>query len=412
MYRSRAFLIVAVAACLWSLGAHRAAAQQPAVVPAPDVLQGDGRVSSFYTWTGPVPPKPGVMLRTEPLPAVLGLPQAAFEERVLYTSTDGVRGAGQTVVSGALFEPKGAPPRGGWPVVAWAHGTVGVADICAPSWAERSYRDIAYLDAWLARGFAVVATDYAGLGTPGGHPYLNARSEAYGVLDSVRAALAADPRLANTVIVVGQSQGAGAAFATAAFAPAYAPDVHVRGTVATGVPYFGPNAPAAKSDPTRVDPGIAYVFYATLAAQQVNPSLDPATVFTPAALPLFEVSRSACIYMLEQDVTLQKLTDATAYLPGLRAVLGSLAGGLVYPTLALKAPIFIGTGTADTDVDPAVQRKLVKDACAAGTIVEAHEYLGLDHSETVNASLRDSLPFVAKVLAGTPIVPVCSPVPK
>ena len=29
--------------------------------------------------------------------------------------------------------PKGKPPKGGWPVITWAHGTTGVADICAPS---------------------------------------------------------------------------------------------------------------------------------------------------------------------------------------------------------------------------------------------------------------------------------------
>jgi hypothetical protein len=42
-------------------------------------------------------------------------------------------------------------------------------------------------------------------------------------------------------------------------------------------------------------------------------------------------------------------------------------------------------------------------------VVEAHVYSGLNHGETVNASLKDSLPFVKKVMAGETIVPVCSP---
>jgi hypothetical protein len=29
------------------------------------------------------------------------------------------------------------------------HGTVGIADVCAPSWAGRSERDITYLNHWL-----------------------------------------------------------------------------------------------------------------------------------------------------------------------------------------------------------------------------------------------------------------------
>jgi hypothetical protein len=70
---------------------------------------------------------------------------------------------------------------------AWAHGTVGIADVCAPSWAGRSEPDITYLNHWLDQGYAVVASDYQGLGTPGGHPYLTTRPEAYSVLDSVRA---------------------------------------------------------------------------------------------------------------------------------------------------------------------------------------------------------------------------------
>jgi Secretory lipase len=70
---------------------------------------------------------------------------------------------------------------------AWAHGTVGSADVCAPSWAGRSERDITYLNPWLDQGYAVVASDYQGLGTPGGHPCLTTRPEAYSVLDSVRA---------------------------------------------------------------------------------------------------------------------------------------------------------------------------------------------------------------------------------
>ena len=42
------------------------------------------------------------------------------------------RGA-KDAISGSVSVPKGKPPKGGWPVITWAHGTTGVADICAPS---------------------------------------------------------------------------------------------------------------------------------------------------------------------------------------------------------------------------------------------------------------------------------------
>jgi len=35
--------------------------------------------------------------------------------------------------AGVVLLPKGRMPRGGWPVISWAHGVVGLADQCAPS---------------------------------------------------------------------------------------------------------------------------------------------------------------------------------------------------------------------------------------------------------------------------------------
>lgn len=38
--------------------------------------------------------------------------------------------------------PKGNPSAGGWPVVSWSHGTVGVADRGAPSLDSEALADI------------------------------------------------------------------------------------------------------------------------------------------------------------------------------------------------------------------------------------------------------------------------------
>jgi len=390
-----------------------------AQAPREDLSQGDGRVSDFYVWTQPLPAQPGQMLRTEPLPTTLGLTNAGRQIRILYSATDGVAGKGIVPVSGALFLPKGEAPKGGWPIVAWAHGTVGVADICAPSWAGRSYRDVRYLNTWLAQGYAVVATDYQGLGVPGPHPYLNARPEAYSVLDSIRAALKAEPTLANKVVVVGQSQGAGAAFSTAAVAPDYAPDVHLLGTVATGIPNFSPKSMAAAASSggpsdaaTKITPAIAYSFYVTLMGQQTNKSLDPATIFTEAALPVLDQARIECIFSLEEDVIQTKLTPDGSYKPGfLKALFGPVMPALMYPTLKLKMPIFIGTGGKDVDAPAPSQQALVKDVCQAGSTVEFHFYPDEDHPGAVNASLKDSLPFVRKALAGETINSNCGSQP-
>ncbi|MDP9024417.1 MAG: alpha/beta hydrolase, partial [Candidatus Eremiobacteraeota bacterium] len=114
-------IVKAGALCLAALVAPALASAQ--TVPKPDQLQGDGRVSSFYTWERRIPQTPGRFLRAQELPAVLGLANAQHQYRFLYSSTSGIDGTTPVVVSGAYFEPKGHPPAGGWPLIAWAHGT-------------------------------------------------------------------------------------------------------------------------------------------------------------------------------------------------------------------------------------------------------------------------------------------------
>src|SRR5688572_10886009 len=94
--------------------------------------------------------------------------------RIRYGSTD-VEGDGSTV-GGLLAVPAGAPPPGGWPIVAYAHGTTGNADDCAPSDDPTLAGVGSAVAALAAAGFVVVATDYEGIGTDGPHPYLNGPS--------------------------------------------------------------------------------------------------------------------------------------------------------------------------------------------------------------------------------------------
>ena len=60
----------------------------------------------------------------------------------------------------------------------------------------------------LARaGYAVVQTDYQGLGTPGNHPYLIGEAEGRSVLDIVTAARQLDPKIGKRFLISGHSQG-------------------------------------------------------------------------------------------------------------------------------------------------------------------------------------------------------------
>ncbi|WP_060511591.1 lipase family protein [Pseudomonas sp. NBRC 111124] len=400
-----ASLVFGISALALSIGALAA----ETYAPKPDPQQGDGRVSAFYTWSKAIPATPGKLLRSEPLEQALSLPNAASAQRILYTSLDGIDGKTPIVVSGALFIPKGKAPAGGWPVASWGHGTVGVADICAPSWAGRSYRDVQYLNRWLDEGYAIVATDYQGLGVPGGHPLLNNRMAAYGILDAAKAVVAGIPGLADKVLIIGQSQGGAGAFAAGAYAATYAPKLGVKGSIGTGVIYTVGSKNVGEQDQDKVDPALAYGFYTLLAAQQYDPSIDPRDFYTDKALPLFEQARSSCLSALVSDVVGTGLTPANAKKDYQGDQLKPWLAQVSYPTLKLAQPIFIGTGAEDKTPAAATQVALMQDACKAGSVVQGHLYKGLGHSETVNASLKDSIPFARQVISGQPVTPNCSP---
>ncbi|HET9160501.1 MAG TPA: lipase family protein, partial [Caulobacteraceae bacterium] len=383
-----------------------AQAQQPQKV-WPD----DGGVSPFYTWTGKLPAKPGQMLRTEPMTdKTAPLTNAASSTRILYTSTDGIAGKGQTAVSGELYIPKGTAPKGGWPLMAWAHGTVGIADKCAPSFAGRSQRDIDYLNFWLDQGYAVVASDYQGLGTPGRHPYLATRPAAYSVLDSVRAVQNGKFGLSKKVVLIGQSQGGGAAWATAAYAKAYAPELDIRGTVATGTPYFSAAAQKAVLDAKprdAVDPTFAYTMLILTMHEMQDPNFKITDYVSDKAMPTMKVGMSECLGPLERGVMDNKLSyNATFKKDAMDEIVKAYAL-MGYPNLKPSAPIFMGTGGKDRDVVPGMQESLVRDACKAGAVIEWHLYPDLDHSGTVNGSRQDSAPFVKKAFSGEKITGNC-----
>ena len=366
---------------------------------------------AFYTWADPVPPMPGKLLRSEALTPQQSLASAGLNLRILYSSTDGLDNLTPVAVSGALFVPKGPAPAGGWPLMAWAHGTVGSADRCAPSLNQRSPRDTRYLNHWLEQGYAIVATDYQGLGTPGLHPYGLTRPLAYGVLDSIRAVGAAPVNVSRRAVVFGQSQGGRAAFATAVMAKDYAPDVEVVGVVATGTPYASARAqghsPELENARRSVVPTFAYNLLRLSTVALLDPSFVPADYLAERALPAFRASQDECLHAIEQRVVADGLTFNNSFKRSPKAALDRVGREAAYPTLKTDIPVFLGTGGKDRDVFVPGQQALVRDACQAGDRVEWHFYPALDHSGAVNGSLGDSTGFVRRAFAGEAIKGNC-----
>jgi alpha-beta hydrolase superfamily lysophospholipase len=156
-------------------------------------------------------------------------PPNAADSVVMTYKMKGIKGT-ETLATALVFTPKTAPPAGGWPIVAWGHGTTGVIDQCAPSrmklitttilGQDRSTHDM--IDSFVKEGYVVVAPDYEGLGEPGGlemHPFLHLKSAAYSITDAVVATKSwLGNKVSNKWAVAGVSQGGHAALGAAEYA--------------------------------------------------------------------------------------------------------------------------------------------------------------------------------------------------
>ncbi len=162
-------------------------------------------------------------------------PEGMQAWRIRYTSTND-RGQAEEV-TGVVIAPTGMPSRMGRPVLAWAHGTWGVAGKCTFADDKAFYKITPGLQSAISRGYVVVATDYAGLGTPQPHPYLVGASAAHSVLDAVRAARAIpEAGAGNRFATWGESQGGHASLWAGQLARSYAPDLSLIAVAAAAPP--------------------------------------------------------------------------------------------------------------------------------------------------------------------------------
>ena len=116
---------------------------------------------------------PGSIVKADEL---LGAPLASRAWRIMYRTTD-VHGD-PAVSTGVLIVPLMPAPPGGRTVLSWGHPTTGAALQCAPSYGFDPFIGIEGLRFLLDRGYAVVATDYIGMGTEGADSYLIGESGA------------------------------------------------------------------------------------------------------------------------------------------------------------------------------------------------------------------------------------------
>jgi acetyl esterase/lipase len=175
---------------------------------------------------------PGTLSDAQP---VIDTPPGLQAWKVRYWTTSD-RGR-EIEVTGMVVAPREAMTASPRKVLAWTHGTWGVAEKCAPSLGANFFGATPGLAEAIRRGYTVVAPDYPGLGSAMPHPYLGGISTAYSVLDAVRAARSIPGAAAGSSFAVwGESQGGHAALWTGQRARSYAPDLTLTAVAAAAPP--------------------------------------------------------------------------------------------------------------------------------------------------------------------------------
>ncbi|WP_223770092.1 alpha/beta hydrolase family protein, partial [Streptomyces huiliensis] len=312
-------------------------------------------------------------------------------------------------VSTTVLVPAGAAPAGGRPVLAWAHGTTGIADACAPSHAANLGYNVYAQEAgaFLRAGYAVVATDYPGLGTPGTHTYLVGPDEGNAVVDSVTAARRLLPDLAPVWFAVGHSQGGQAAL-FAARAAGRAPGTRFGGAVAV--------APASHLDamlPGVVaahQPGsLAFALYSLAGLGATDPGVDLPRLLGPAATRTARQVFDECLTAPHPALT---RTTTEQAIPLDRAQLATVGGKMAAygnpDRAAVRSPVLIVQGGADQDVPAAWTAQVARNLRALGSpSVAERMYAGAGHDDVLGRSFCDVLAFLAA--HGGPSAKGCSP---
>ena len=357
--------------------------------------------ADFYKLPANLPSKHGTAIQWRALTGDSVLKSAASNRLLLYgsTSTNGDK----TGVSGTVAVPKGKAPKGGWPVVTWGHGTVGIADACAPSIAGMPAQyDSKLLNSWLKAGYAVVRTDFEGLGIPDvTHPYLIGVSEGRGMLDIVRAARQLDPKIGKDVVIAGHSQGGHAALWAASLAKKWTPDLKLRGTLALApASHLGEQASllSALSTPSGLS-GLAALIVRGVDVDQ--PSLNAAALLSERAKALYPQVDTSCLSDLTAATSFGALAPAEMFAPGANVTPFIAALNKNDPDeLKIPGKLQIEQGDADTTVLPLFTNPLASGYKKRGLDVTYKTYKGLNHAEAVtNAkAAKDATSFVKKAL--------------
>ena len=396
--RARITIATALALCAAAAFAASAGAATDEPVKGP-------KGAAFYTPPKHISKDPGDLIWQRKAKGLMAVDGAKSNTLVLYTTA--TEHGKTAAVSGAVSIPKGKPPKQGWPVISFAHGTTGIADSCAPT---RIAADspmaggVTYLDPqveeWVDAGYAVVRTDYRGLGTPKEvHQYLIGKPAGRSVVDIVSAARDLGLDIGKKYLIAGHSQGGHAAlWAAGPDAQKFAPKLKLRGTIA-----YAPGSHIAEQAdllPALTSPSglSALVALIIRGAELKSPQIDVPQILSDPALALYPTIDQGCLDQLGQPDSYGGIPPSEMQRDGsdLSPLLDVLAKQ--NPAVTTKAPILMLQGTADSTVFPAYTDLLNDELVALGDQVTYSKYEGVDHVGITSAAEDEALAFMEERL--------------
>jgi pimeloyl-ACP methyl ester carboxylesterase len=359
---------------------------------------------AFYKPPKNVPKGHGKVIWQRDATKLAPIQGAKVNKTILYTSKSP---QGKPVsVSGSVAIPKGKAPKHGWPIISYAHGTTGAADSCAPTRVRPNSPVapyVAYVDPqlqdWIAAGYAVVQTDYQGLGTPGPHPYLIGKAEGRSVVDMVSAARDLKPKLDKKFLIAGHSQGGQSALFAANLADSWAPKLKLRGTVSYAPAshiYEQALLLPALTSPSGLSALAALIFEG---ASTTPKNIEVGDILTAEAQALYPQVDQTCLAQLSEPDSFGGIAPSDLIQNG--ADTGPLYDVLkkMNPALQIKPPILLAQGTADTTVFPSFTDQLDSELTGDhGDDVDYQVYPGITHGGIVAAAEDQVMEFFQKRL--------------
>lgn len=333
--------------------------------------------------------------------------------------------SGQEVQATSLvFTPNTPPPVGGWPIVVWAHGTTGVADACAPSKAALAESTKDLISKLLAAGYVVVAPDYEGLGTPGIHPFLNVKSEAFSITDAVVATrnylLQRNLLTSKKWLTVGHSQGGHAALGAAQYASraqldykgtvAVAPASNLGGILVDGEAQVA-NAPIDIKIATYAQLD-TYTALVTAGIRNTQPAFNYSQVFTSQISSIAAQAENLCSgplygafyegmsnYAKDHNGTLDGFTRTQPNFMAVPLVKTFLEKDSQPLQVKVTTPIIIYQGIADPTVPKLATDLLIFNATTLGTKINSYVTGNWDHGTVMSNNVDNIVGNVQTLLS-------------